>query len=129
MTFYLAQKYKKETLGMVNQNFIKSMKDDGILINVSRGGLYQSLDVLYQALQERNEFRIGTDVLPKEPPEDHPLLEAWRTQAPWLKGRFLLTPHSSFYSEQACYELRRFSVEAAYHVLTDHHPYNWVNPW
>ena len=94
--------------------------------------------MLYEALLQRPRFSIGTDVLPEEPPNDHPLLEAWRNDAPWLEawrndalwlgGRFLLTPHSAFYSEDAGRDLRRSSAEIAKRVLEGGAPYNLVNP-
>lgn len=118
----------RETVGMVDQNFLAAMKPAAILINVSRGGLFKNMDVLYETLRERREFSIGADVLPEEPPPDHPLLKAWQTGADWLGGRLLLTPHSSFYSEEACYELRRFAADAASHVVKGGRPYNWLNP-
>ena len=118
----------KETQGMVDAEFLDAMKPTGVLINVSRGGLFRSLDVLYEALLQRPRFSIGTDVLPEEPPNDHPLLEAWRNDAPWLGGRFLLTPHSAFYSEDAVRDLRRSSAEIAKRVLEGGAPYNLVNP-
>ena len=116
-----------ETSGMVDAGFLAEMKPDGIVINVSRGGMFKSLDVLYDALRERESFAVGTDVLPVEPPEPHPLLEAWRRNEEWLCGRFLLTPHAAFYSEDACRELRHNAAEIAKHVLNGHSPYNVVN--
>ena len=117
-----------ETRGMVDREFLGAMKPTGVLINVSRGGLFQSLDALYEALKNRPDFSVGADVLPEEPPKDHPLVEAWRTDAPWLRGRVLLTPHSAFYSEDACQDLHRSSAEVASWILSGHTPYNLVNP-
>ena len=119
-----------ETTGAVDAvdaEFLAAMKPTGVFINVSRGRLVQSLDVLHDTLKGRPEFCVGLDVLPEEPPKDHSLLEAWRTNASWLKGRFLLTPHSAFYSEDACLDLRRSAAETVRWVLTGNPPYNLVN--
>ncbi|OGR69507.1 MAG: hypothetical protein A2X40_00780 [Elusimicrobia bacterium GWC2_65_9] len=116
-----------ETSGLVNAGFISAMKSNSILINVSRGGILQSLDVLYEALRDRKGFAVGLDVLPVEPPERHRLLEAWRQDEEWLCGRFLLTPHAAFYSEESCQELRRNAAEIAKAVLSGQPPYNVVN--
>ncbi len=116
-----------ETYGMIDAGFIAEMNQDGILINVSRGEILKSLDVLYDALRQRESFAAGIDVLPIEPPESHPLLDAWRRNEEWICGRFLLTPHSAFYSEDACWELRRNAAEIAKAVLSGLPPYNVVN--
>lgn len=116
-----------DTRGMIDAAFLASMKPTGVLINVSRGGLFQDLDVLYEVLAQRPEFSLGSDVLPEEPPKDHPLLEAWRTNAEWLGGRFLLTPHSAFYSEEACRDLRHSSADIVGWILSGNAPYNLVN--
>jgi D-3-phosphoglycerate dehydrogenase len=117
----------QETLEMVDGAFLDGMKADAILINVSRGRILKDLDVVYDALRRRGELAIGLDVLPQEPPESHPLLEAWRHNEEWLSGRFLLTPHAAFYSEDSCRELRRRAAELAKTVLDGHSPYNVVN--
>ena len=117
-----------ETRGMVDRDFLAAMKSTGVLINVSRGPLFQDLDVLYEALRDRPKFSVGADVLPEEPPVEHPLLNAWKDNAEWLGGRFILTPHSAFYSEEACLDLRRTSAEVARWVLSGNPPYNRINP-
>lgn len=116
-----------ETSGMIDAGFIAEMKPNGVLINVSRGGILKSLDVLYDALRQREAFAVGIDVLPVEPPEPHPLLEAWQRNEEWLCDRFLLTPHAAFYSEDACWELRRNAAAIAKSVLSGHPPYNVVD--
>ncbi|MFQ5804158.1 MAG: C-terminal binding protein [Candidatus Methylomirabilales bacterium] len=116
-----------ETYGMIDAGFIAQMKHDAILINVSRGEILKSLDVLYDALRQRETFAAGLDVLPIEPPVPHPLLDAWQRNEEWICGRFLLTPHAAFYSEDACQELRRNAAQIAKAVLDGLPPYNVVN--
>jgi lactate dehydrogenase-like 2-hydroxyacid dehydrogenase len=116
-----------ETAGMIDDAFLSLMKQESVLVNTARGGLFAGLDPLYRALKELPGLAVGTDVLPEEPPGDHPLLREWRTHAEWLFGRFLLTPHMAFYSLEACQELRRFAAEVAQTVLAGGRPYNVVN--
>jgi D-3-phosphoglycerate dehydrogenase len=116
-----------DTRGMVNAAFLDAMKSDGVLLNISRGGLFESLDVLYDHLRRRPDFCVGADVVPEEPPGEHPLLDAWRSNTSWLSGRFFLTPHSAFYSEESVRDLRRFSAETAAWALSGNPPYNVVN--
>jgi len=118
----------KETSGLIDTAFINAMKPQSILINVSRGAILQSLDVVYDALRSRSDFAVGLDVLPVEPPGPHRLLDAWRLSEEWLCGRFLLTPHAAFYSEESCRELRRGAVEIAKAALSGRSPYNVVVP-
>ena len=60
---------------------------------------------------------VGLDVLPHEPPEEHPLIDAWRRDEPWLRGRLLITPHCAWYSEQAWRERRSEAAETARRLL------------
>ena len=54
---------------------------------------------------------LGTDVLPTEPPVDHLLIRAWRDDAPWLRDRLVITPHTAYYSEKALYDMRYKAAE------------------
>jgi phosphoglycerate dehydrogenase-like enzyme len=72
-----------ETKGLVDATFLGSMKDGALLVNVARGSVVVTEDLL-AALHE-GRVRAAVDVTDPEPlPEDHPL---WR--APGL----LVTPH------------------------------------
>ena len=78
-------------------------------------------------MQVRERALDGLENLPVEPPAPHPLLDAWRRNEEWICGRFLLTPHAAFYSEDACWELRRNAAQIAKAVLDGLPPYNVVN--
>ena len=56
--------------------------------------------------------RHGPERTPAEPPVDHPLLRAWRDDAPWLRDRLVITPHTAFYSEQVLYVMRYKAADA-----------------
>ena len=103
----------KETAGMVDDNFIAAMKPGALLVNTARGGLFRDLDVLERGLRSGHLGGLGTDVLPEEPPGDHPLIRAWRDFEPWLGGRLVVTPHTAYYSESALYDMRFKAAETA----------------
>tara|TARA_B100001939_G_scaffold171417_1_gene147757 strand:- start:103 stop:603 length:501 start_codon:yes stop_codon:yes gene_type:complete len=100
-----------ETRGMINSDFCGQLKNGSILVNTARGGLLESFDVLEQALRENRIHAAGLDVLPQEPPGNHPLIEAWRNREDWLEGRLWITPHLAFFSNQAWYEMRYKAAE------------------
>lgn len=116
-----------QTRGMVNSVFLSRLKPNAILINTARGGLFQDEDSLFAALKNRADLRVGCDGLPIEPPGPHPLLEAWRAHASWLKDRLLVVPHSAFYSQEALGALREKSAELVKVVLTGNKPLHVVN--
>jgi len=115
------------TKAMVNARFFRLLKPDAILINTARGGIFESLDAMLDALREMPRLCIGTDVLPVEPPIQHPLLQAFADREEWLAERLLICPHAAFYSEQACEEMRRSAATIVRHVLSGNEPYNVVN--
>jgi phosphoglycerate dehydrogenase-like enzyme len=100
-----------ETRGMIDNDFIGAMKPGSILVNTARGSLIACLDPIEAALRSGKLLAAGLDVLPSEPPEQHPLIDAWRMQRPWLKGRLTITPHTAYYSESAWREMRYKAAE------------------
>tara|TARA_B100000674_G_C37894636_1_gene940700 strand:- start:1 stop:1017 length:1017 start_codon:yes stop_codon:yes gene_type:complete len=103
----------KETTGIVDEDFIKTMRKGALLVNTARGGLFKNLDVLESGLKSGHLGGVGTDVLPKEPPDGHSLINAWKNFDPWLYGRFVVTPHTAYYSESALYDMRYKAAETA----------------
>jgi D-3-phosphoglycerate dehydrogenase len=59
------------------------------------------------------------DVMPQEPPVGSPLLG---------RANVIITPHTSFYSEESLLELQRKAAEEVVAVLTGKPPRNPVNP-
>jgi lactate dehydrogenase-like 2-hydroxyacid dehydrogenase len=63
-----------ETRGLMSYDRLRSMKEDAVLVNVSRGEVVDQ-DALIRVLRERPTFRAGLDVTTPEPlPTDSPLL-------------------------------------------------------
>ena len=100
-----------QTRGIVNEDFIGAMKPGSILINTARGSLIASLNPIEAALRSGKLLAVALDVLPSEPPEQHPLIDSWRIEEPWLKGRLTVTPHTAYYSESAWSEMRSKAAE------------------
>ncbi|MDP7398231.1 MAG: hydroxyacid dehydrogenase [Lentisphaeria bacterium] len=63
-----------ETKGLITAARLAQMKRGAILINTSRGGVVESLDVIAAALSSGQLGGVGFDVFPDEPPDHkHPL--------------------------------------------------------
>lgn len=106
-----------ETKTMVNKEFFNNIKKKTIIINTARGQIIE-LDALYHALRNNAIKAAGLDVLPQEPPDkNHPLIKAWQNDEDWLKGRFIITPHSAFYNKESYIEMRKKAAEEAQRVL------------
>jgi len=118
----------EETRGMIDAAFLGRMKPGSALVNTARGRILADLDCLQEALQSGHLAYAAMDVLPDEPPEDHPLLAAWREDAEWLRGRLLITPHVAYYSEEGWYEMRYKAARTARMYLVDGRLRNLVEP-
>lgn len=88
-----------ETKHLLNNNKFSKMKDDSVLINVSRGGIICERDLIFQL--EKGKFRgVALDVFENEPlSPDSPL---------WNFNNVIITPHNSFVSEKA--KIRLFNI-------------------
>ncbi len=94
-----------ETRNIINRDMLKLMKPGSYVVNTARGGLVNVDDAL-EALDSGRLGGLALDVLPTEPPGDHPLVSHPRT---------ILTPHAAFFSREAEIELR---TKAAQNIIT-----------
>jgi D-3-phosphoglycerate dehydrogenase len=116
-----------ETEQMADSTFFDQLQDDAVVVNTARGGIID-LDVLYEELKSGGVRAAGLDVLEEEPPNpEHPLIKAWRQQAPWIRGRVVLTPHSAFYCDEAIAEMRTKAALTAREYLENGTLRNCVN--
>lgn len=95
-----------ETQGIFNRDAFRKMKDDAMIINISRGGLINEPDLI-EALRQGDIRFAGLDVFDKEPlPEDSPLKKM---------DNVLLTCHSAFYGDTA----QATQLSLAYSLVTN----------
>ena len=107
------------TRGLINTHALRLMKPTAYLINTSRGPIVDE-PALVQALSEHWIAGAALDVLVKEPGEaSNPL---------FALDNAIITPHASFYSEEAIAELEHKAVERVTLALRGQMPPNVVNP-
>jgi D-3-phosphoglycerate dehydrogenase len=115
-----------ETEAMVNEEFIAAMKPGASLVNTARGRILRDLDVFYAPLRAGTVSCLGLDVLPTEPPRPGKLIEAWKAREPWLNGRVVINPHTSYFSQESAEEMRSKTARNALRILEDLPPFNRI---
>ncbi len=115
-----------ETRHLIDSKFIKNMKTGASLINTARGGLFSSLDELYEAMKNDKIFQLAADVLPEEPPLSGKLIDAWRKSESWINGRLMINPHTSYYSSRSIQEMRINAAKNALRMYKNETPHNIV---
>ena len=116
-----------ETHHIINADAIQKMPRGSYLINTSRGGVVD-VTAIPAAIAEGHLAGAGIDVLPQEPPpEDHPLLVAWRDPTHPAHCRVILNAHNAFYSEQGLRDMRVKGAEAVKRLLLGQPLRNIVN--
>jgi D-3-phosphoglycerate dehydrogenase len=106
------------TRHLIGDKAFKRMEKKPFLINTSRGPIIEE-KALIQALKEGKISGAGLDVLEKEPPDP---------QNPLIKmDNVILSPHSSFYSEESISELKRRTAKNVSDVLMGRWPGSVVN--
>ena len=109
-----------QTRGLISRERIALMKEGAILINTSRGGVIESLDVLADALQIGQLSAVGLDVFPVEPPDvSHRLFK---------DSRCLCAPHLVGVSTLAMERLFQSMATDMVLVLQGRSPKFCVNP-
>jgi len=107
-----------ETRGLFNADAFRQMKPTAYLINTARGPIVDE-GALAEALDAGQLAGAALDVMPQEPPVGSPLLG---------RENVIITPHTSFYSEESLLELQRKAAEEVVAVLSGRAPRNPVNP-
>ncbi len=116
-----------ETRHLINAQTLACMAPDGYLVNTARGGVVDVLAIL-DAVTAGRLAGAGIDVLEEEPPpNDHPLIKAWRDPNHPAHDRIILNPHAAFYSEEGLLDMRIKGSENCRRVLLGHAPRNVVN--
>lgn len=109
-----------ETRGLINAERIAKMKPGAILINTSRGGVIERLDILADALDSGQLAAVGLDVFPTEPPDiSHRIFD---------NPRCLCSPHLVGGSELAMYRIFESMAVDMTAVIKGERPRFCVNP-
>jgi len=107
-----------ETRGLFSADAFRQMKPTAYLINTARGPIVDEA-ALARALDEGQVAGAALDVMPQEPPVNSPLVG---------RDNVIITPHTSFYSEESLVELQVKAAEEVVSVLNGQPPRNAVNP-
>jgi len=107
-----------ETHHLFNADVFRRMKPTAYLINTARGPIVDEA-ALAHALEQGHLAGAALDVMEKEPPVGSPLLG---------RDNVILTPHTSFYSEESLLDLQTKAAEEVLRVLSGEAPRNPVNP-
>jgi len=95
----------KDTKNFITLKQMSIMKKNAIIINVSRGGVVNEID-LDKALNDKVISFAGIDVFEKEPPEiDNPLLK---------NNRVILSPHAATFTKEG---LEKMSMETIQNII------------
>jgi len=106
-----------ETRNLFNGDAFGRMKPGSYLINTARGPIVDE-QALARALDAGQLAGAALDVMPHEPPAGSPLLG---------RDNVIITPHTSFYSEESLLELQRKAAQEVADVLTGKPAKNPVN--
>lgn len=116
-----------ETRHIVDARAIELMPDGSYLVNTARGATVDAT-AIPGAIRTGKLAGAGIDVLPDEPPpDDHPLLVAWRDPAHPAHDRVVVNPHSAFYSEEGLLDMRVKGAQACRRALLGEPIRNVVN--
>src|SRR5262245_50491818 len=107
-----------ETKGLFNADAFKQMKKGAYIVNTARGPVVDEA-ALAAAIDSGQIAGAGLDVMTNEPPTGSPLIG---------KRNVIITPHTSFYSEESLVELQTKASQEVANVLTGKPPRNPVNP-
>lgn len=106
------------TRHMFNADVFRRMKPGSFLINTARGPIIDEA-ALASALDQGQLAGAALDVMEQEPPSGSPLFG---------RDNVIVTPHTSFYSEESLVDLQVKAAEEVVRVLSGQAPRNAVNP-
>ena len=107
-----------ETRHLFNRDTFAQMKRGAYLINTARGPIIDEA-ALAEALDSAQIAGAALDVMTQEPPPPSPLFG---------RDNVIITPHTSFYSEESLVELQVKAAQEVVAVLSGKSPRNPVNP-
>ena len=107
-----------ETRHLFNRETFGQMKPGAYLVNTARGPIIDEA-ALAAALDSGRLAGAALDVMSQEPPPPSPLFG---------RDNVIITPHTSFYSEESLIELQVKAAQEVAAVLNGQSPRNPVNP-
>jgi D-3-phosphoglycerate dehydrogenase len=107
-----------DTRGLFNTDTFAQMKPGAYLVNTARGPIVDE-GALAEALDAGTVAGAALDVMTQEPPPPSPLFG---------RDNVIITPHTSFYSEESLVELQTKAAQEVVAVLSGNAPRNPVNP-
>jgi len=117
----------EETKHIIDAAAIAKMTRGSFLVNTARGACVD-LAAVPPAIASGQLAGAGIDVLPHEPPpDDHPLLVAWRDPNHLCHDRLIVNPHAAFYSEEGLLDMRVKGAETCRKALLGEPMRNVVN--
>ncbi len=116
-----------ETRNILDARRMNLMPKGSYLVNTARGATVEAT-AIPDAIRSGRLAGAAIDVLPFEPPpDDHPLLVAWRDPNDPCHDRVILNPHSAFYSEEGLLDMRVKGAQAVRRALLGEPLRNIVN--
>jgi len=106
-----------ETKGLFGADAFKQMKKGSYIVNTARGPVIDE-QALAAAIDSGHIAGAGLDVMTTEPPVNSPLIG---------KKNVIITPHTSFYSDESLVELQTKAAQEVANVLTGKPARNPVN--
>jgi D-3-phosphoglycerate dehydrogenase/C-terminal binding protein len=117
----------EETRHIVDARAIGLMPDGSYLVNTARGATVDAT-AIPDAIRSGKLAGAAIDVLPQEPPpDDHPLVAAWRDPNDPCHDRVILNPHVAFYAEEGLLDMRVKGSQACRRALLGEPLRNVVN--
>lgn len=117
----------EETHHLIDAAAMAKMPERSYLVNTARGAVVDTAAVP-ELLASGHLAGVALDVLEHEPPpEDDPLLQAWRDPSHPAHDRLVIVPHAAFYSEQGLLDMRTKTAEGCRRALLDMPLRNVVN--
>ena len=110
----------EENRGLIDRDCLAHVKRGAYFINLARGDLVESLEVLQEALEDGRLAGVGLDVfLPEPPAMDHPIFQ---------HPKLLSAPHSLASTTRAMYRIFESMAKDMTAVLQGERPRFVVNP-
>ena len=106
-----------ETKGLFNADAFRQMKKGSYVVNTARGPIIDEA-ALAAAIDSGHIAGAALDVMTNEPPVNSPLIG---------KRNVIITPHTSFYSDESLVELQTKASQEVANVLTGKPARNPVN--